>query len=52
MVITAEPGLYIPEEGIGIRIEDTLLVTAEGAKVLSAALPKEADEIEKAMAAK
>jgi Xaa-Pro aminopeptidase len=52
MVITAEPGVYIPEEGIGIRIEDTLLVTAEGAKVLSAALPKEADEIERAMAAR
>ncbi|MGC9969676.1 MAG: Xaa-Pro peptidase family protein [Bryobacteraceae bacterium] len=52
MVITVEPGLYIPEEGIGIRIEDTLLVTAEGVKVLSAALPREADEIERAMAAR
>jgi Xaa-Pro aminopeptidase len=50
MVITVEPGLYIPEERIGIRIEDTLVVTADGCRVLSAALPKEPDEIEKAMA--
>ncbi len=50
MVVTIEPGLYIPEENIGIRIEDVVLVTADGAKVLSAALPKEPDEIEKAMA--
>ncbi len=49
MVITIEPGLYIPEENIGIRIEDTLLVTADGARVLSAALPRDAAEIEKAM---
>jgi len=50
MVITIEPGLYIPEEGIGIRIEDVVLVTEKGSKVLSAALPREADEIEKALA--
>jgi len=49
MVITIEPGVYIPEEQLGIRIEDVLLVTANGAKVLSAALPKEPDEIEKAV---
>ena len=42
-----EPGIYLPEENIGIRIEDTLLVTATGAEVLSSALPKEAAEIEK-----
>ena len=52
MVITIEPGLYIPEENIGIRIEDTVLVTEAGAKVLSGALPREAAEIEKAMAAR
>ncbi|MGE5646447.1 MAG: aminopeptidase P N-terminal domain-containing protein [Acidobacteriota bacterium] len=50
MVITIEPGLYIPEERVGIRIEDTVLVTEDGARVLSAALPKEAAEIERAMA--
>lgn len=52
MVITVEPGIYIPEESIGIRIEDTVLVTPDGAEVLSAALPKEPGEIEKAMAAR
>lgn len=50
MVITIEPGLYIPEESLGIRIEDVVLVTENGPKILSAALPKEPDEIEKAMA--
>jgi Xaa-Pro aminopeptidase len=52
MVITVEPGVYIPEEKIGIRIEDTVVVTRDGSRVLSAALPKEPDEIEKAMASR
>jgi Xaa-Pro aminopeptidase len=52
MVITVEPGVYIPDEKIGIRIEDTLVVTRDGARVLSAALPKDPDEIEKAMASR
>jgi Xaa-Pro aminopeptidase len=47
MVITIEPGIYIPEENIGIRIEDTLVVTEKGAKNLSAALPREIGDIEK-----
>lgn len=47
MVITIEPGVYIQEENIGIRIEDMVLVTANGARVLSKALPREAAEIEK-----
>ncbi len=38
-VLTAEPGIYIPEEGIGIRIEDNILMTPEGPQVLSAKLP-------------
>lgn len=50
MAITIEPGLYIPEERLGIRIEDVVLVTATGARVLSSALPKEPDELEKALA--
>ena len=50
MVITIEPGVYLPDEGIGIRIEDVVLVTEDGAKVLSSSLPREVNEIEKAMA--
>lgn len=40
MVLTVEPGIYIPEEGIGIRIEDDILITAAGNTVLSDALPR------------
>jgi len=47
MVITIEPGIYIPEENLGVRIEDMVLVTEHGAKLLSAALPREPGEIEK-----
>jgi len=47
MVITIEPGVYIPEENIGVRIEDTLEVTETGARNLSGALPREVQEIEK-----
>jgi Xaa-Pro aminopeptidase len=50
MVITIEPGVYLPEENIGVRIEDTILVTETGAKVMSGALPSDPDEIERALA--
>lgn len=45
-VITNEPGLYIAEEGIGIRIEDDLLITEDGCEILSAEIIREADDIE------
>jgi Xaa-Pro aminopeptidase len=45
-VITVEPGIYIPEENLGVRIEDDVLVTEEGHCVLSANIPKEISEIE------
>lgn len=47
MVVTIEPGIYIPEEGIGVRIEDMILITANGSRLMTAALPREATEIEK-----
>ena len=55
MVFTIEPGLYfqiddltVPEEyrGIGVRIEDDILVTDDGAGNLSSAIPRTADEVE------
>jgi len=51
MVITIEPGIYIPEEKLGGRIEDDVLITATGYKLLSERLPRSPDEIEKIMAA-
>jgi len=49
MVITIEPGLYLPEEGFGIRIEDDVLVTERGRAVLTEAAPKTVEEIENLM---
>ncbi len=40
VVMTVEPGIYIPEEGIGVRIEDDVLITAHGFKILSNKLPR------------
>jgi Xaa-Pro aminopeptidase len=50
MVISDEPGIYIPEENLGIRIEDDVLVTADGHKLLTERLPRPAPEIEQIMA--
>ena len=53
MVFTIEPGIYIPEEKLGVRIEDTFYVDKDGKLVnLGASLPHTADEVEKAMAGK
>ncbi len=46
MMFTLEPGLYFDDEEIGIRIEDTILVTKDGCEVLSAGIPKTVEEIE------
>lgn len=52
-VFTIEPGIYIPEEKIGVRIEDDFYVDANGKLInLSGALPRTVDEIEKVMAVK
>lgn len=50
MVIAIEPGLYLPEENIGVRIEDNVLVTKDGGVLLSGGLPRTVEEIEKWMA--
>jgi len=50
---TIEPGIYIPEENIGVRIEDDFLVDPDGKLIkLSAALPSNTEEVEKAMSGK
>jgi Xaa-Pro aminopeptidase len=49
MVFTCEPGIYIPEEGLGIRLENNYLVTEAGPIDLMASIPVEADEIENLM---
>ena len=49
VILTIEPGLYVPEEHTGVRIEDTVLVTATGREVLSASVPKKAAEVEALM---
>lgn len=57
MVITVEPGLYISAQanvpvqykGIGIRIEDNIVITEYGNKVLTSAVPKEIEDIEQLM---
>ncbi len=53
MAFTIEPGIYIPEEDIGVRIEDDFVVDANGKLIkMSAAVPSKAEDVEKAMAGK
>ena len=49
MILTLEPGIYLAPEGLGVRIEDNVLVTATGAEWLSAKAPKTTAEIERLM---
>ena len=48
-MFTLEPGLYFKDEGIGIRIEDTILITEDGCEVFSKDIPKTVEEIERFM---
>jgi Xaa-Pro aminopeptidase len=49
MVLTCEPGIYIPEENTGIRIENNILITSDGAMDLMGDIPVEIEDIEKIM---
>ncbi len=49
MVFTVEPGIYLPDESLGIRIEDVVLVTESGYELLSGGAPRTAAEVERAM---
>jgi Xaa-Pro aminopeptidase len=50
MIFTCEPGIYIPDEGFGIRLENDILITENGNRDLMGNIPVEADEIESLMA--
>jgi Xaa-Pro aminopeptidase len=49
MVVTIEPGIYLPDRKLGVRIEDDVLITKEGPVVLSDRIPKTIKDVEAAM---
>ena len=48
-VFTVEPGIYLPEEGFGVRLEDNVQITTSGPLNLTSRIPIEAEEIEEIM---
>lgn len=50
MVLTVEPGIYLPDEALGVRIEDDVVVTEDGYRLLSGGVPRHPDELEALMA--
>jgi Xaa-Pro aminopeptidase len=50
VVLAVEPGVYLPERNLGVRIEDTVLVTGDGCEILTKDAPKEIEDIERLMA--
>jgi Xaa-Pro aminopeptidase len=52
MIISDEPGLYMADKGIGIRIEDDLLITEQGCEVLTRDIPKEIADVERILASR
>ena len=49
MIISNEPGVYLPDEGFGVRIEDDLLITQDGCEELTKAIPKTIADLEALM---
>ncbi len=47
MVFTVEPGVYLPEEGLGIRIEDIVAITEDGYEILSDSIPRDIKDVER-----
>jgi len=50
MIVTIEPGIYIPEENLGVRIEDMVLITETGYTLMTARLPRTVADVERTMA--
>ena len=46
-VITVEPGVYLPERGFGVRIEDEVLVTESGYRLLTKGFPRKLEDVER-----